>query len=230
MTKKKVESADALRKRRLQDEASKRTKYERTLDRKKGSPYCRTRSAQGPTVLQYRTASPASSVWHVQQQWTSSTAPKPTKAHDSHPLHTANSSGSQPSLPSLKSSSEADNALQYGKRNAESPPATPPRPKSKAEPNDHPIVCTWYVQDLHIDYEWHNSYGIVTEADTQCMVPPAKKLTEQEARTIPYVITESEYLIQQGLITGCDGESIAFYWLGTSPSDLSHLPVNAARI
>ena len=76
-------------------------------------------------------------------------------------------------------------------------------------------MCSWYVQDLHIHYKWHNSYGIFTKADAQRVVPPAKELTEQEARTIPYVITESEYLIQQALISRCNGERNAFYWLDT---------------
>ena len=87
----------------------------------------------------------------------------------------------------------------------------PPCRESKAKSDDLPIVCSWYVQDLKIEYEWHNSYGILTEVDAKRLVPPAKKVTEKEARTIPHVISETEYLLQQGLITRCEGEHNSFY-------------------
>ena len=90
---------------------------------------------------------------------------------------------------------------------------TPTRRRSKGEPDDHFIVYSWYEQDLRIDYWWHKSCGMLTEVDAQRLVPPARKLTEQETRTIPYVVIETQYLIQQGLINCCEGENNAFYWL-----------------
>ena len=57
-------------------------------------------------------------------------------------------------------------------------------------------VCSWYVQDLQMDYEWLNSYFLSTEFEAQHLVPPARTLTEKEVRTIPYVVSECEYLIQ----------------------------------
>ena len=78
ITKKTGESADALRETRLPDEASKRTKYERKLGAKKGTPYCRAFTAQGLTVRQYHIASPASNFWKIQQPAISTSAPQPT--------------------------------------------------------------------------------------------------------------------------------------------------------
>ena len=183
--------------------------------RKKGAPYCRTRSAQGPTVRQYHIASPPSNVSKIQQPATSTAAREPTNSRDENPVHATNSCGSKDSLLGLQSSSDFDNVSKYGNENAESPPRTLPHRESKAEPNDHPILSSLYLQDLQIDYERHNSYGIQTQTDAQQMVPPVRKPRKQEARTIPYVINEGEYLIQKGLITRCHGERNSFYWLGT---------------
>ena len=139
-TKQTGERADTLRETGLQHQESRRTKYERKLGRKKGAPYCRTRSPQGPTVRQYHAASPASHVWKMQQPATNATAPEPTIARDEPTLHAMNNSGSQDSSPSLQSSSESDDTSQYGKENAESLPPTPTRRKSKDEPDDHSTV------------------------------------------------------------------------------------------
>ena len=86
--------------------------------------------------------------------------------------------------------------------------------KSKGEPDDHPTVGSWYEQDLRINYEWHNSYGMLTEVDAERLVPPASKLTEQDTRTIPYFVKETQYLIQQGLINCCEGQHNPFLLVG----------------
>ena len=163
-TKQTRERADTLRETGLQDQESRRTKYERKMGRKKGASYCRTRSPQGPTVRQYHAASPASHVWRMQQPATNATAPEPTIARNEPPLHAMNNSGSHDFLSGLQSSSESDDASQCRKENAVSQPPTRTHRRSKGVPDDHFTVYSWYKQDLRIDYEWHNSYGRLTES------------------------------------------------------------------
>ena len=67
MTKKVKERTDNEQTSKLQVQASRRTKHERSLGSKKGAPNCTTSPPQGPEVRQYQTARPPMNVWKVQQ-------------------------------------------------------------------------------------------------------------------------------------------------------------------
>ena len=218
ITKRAKECTDQPRSTTLQVQTSRRNKHERRLGSKKGAAYCRTTAAQSYRVQQYQSASSPSNVWNLSQSATSKTSvlqtsgthsPTPPATRSEQLPHDTNSNGSRASLPSLQSTSDSD--VSHGRSPVtESLPPTPPRRQSESGPYDHSTVCSWHVQDLRVDHEWHNPYFLGTDFEAQRLVPPARKLTEQEVRTIPYVVSESEYLIQQKFIDKCTGDHNTF--------------------
>ena len=183
---------------KLQVQASRRSRHERSLGSKKGAPNCRTSPPQGPEVRQYQTANPPMNVSKVQKPAPSTVLslrtpraqdPAPPTKRGESPPHDTSSFFFTRALPTLQSS-DSDSAS-YGKHwEAESTPPSPTRHENKLRSCDQTTVCSWYVQDLQMDYEWHNSYVPSTELEAQHLVPPARRLTEKKVRTIPYVLSE----------------------------------------
>ena len=135
----------------------------------------------------------------------------PTKREKPFP-HTTSSFCSGASLPSLQSS-DSERALDGKHWDAESTPQWPTRHENKLRSSDQSTVCSWYVQDLQMDYESHRSSVLTTELEAQRLVPPARRLSENEVRTIPYVVSECEYLIQNQLMIRCSGDHNALQCL-----------------
>ena len=189
-TKKVKERTDNEQTMKLQVQASRRTKHERSLGSKKGAPNCRTSPPQGPEVRQYQTASPPMNVWKVQQPAPSvvlylhtprAQDPVPPTKREESPPHDTSSFCSRASLPSLQSS-DSDSAS-YGKHwDAESKPPSPTRHENKLRSCGQTTVCSWCVQDLQMDYEWHKSYVLSTELEAQHLVPPTRRLTEKGSK------------------------------------------------
>ena len=106
-------------------------------------------------------------------------------------LEESNDEISEASLPELESSSSEDDSTSLSAR-------------GRSESQDG--LFSWHVQDFEFEHDWHESYILISKSEAQGFVPPARRLTDHEVETIPFVVSETEYLNSQTLIIRCDGD------------------------